>query len=301
MHSKVETQRSDDDGAGAVATAPSTGALAQKDRGLWQVRGDRHLFRDLLESLRNPEFWTLSAWLDIVVTYRRSRLGPLWLIMPSAVYIWGVGSVFAGLWHTHITHFVAQLALGWTVFTVMHSVIVQSTMVLQGSRSFIMDGRTRLTDFILRSMAKAVFYFLMALPMTALAVAVFPSLHPWGLLVALGAFVLVIINTFTAGVVFALMGARFPDIQEVVNNIFRVLFLFTPIVWLPAQMPPHSLRGQIARMNPFYHLIEVFRAPILGEHVSVLSWSYVGILTVSGIALAAFLYRRYARLVPIWL
>jgi ABC-type polysaccharide/polyol phosphate export permease len=284
-----------------IRTAKPAGVIAQKDMGLWRIQSDRSLFRDLLESLRNPEFWALSAWLDIVVTYRRSRLGPLWLIMPSAVYIWGVGSVFAALWHAHVTHFVAQLALGWTVFTVMHSVIVQSTMVYQGSRSFIMDGRMRLTDFILRSMGKALFHFLMALPMTAIALAVFPHPHPLGLLVALGAFVLVMINTFTAGIVFSLMGARFPDIQEVVNNVFRVLFLFTPIVWLPAQMPAHSLRGKLARLNPFYHLIEIFRAPILGEHVSMFSWSYVAILTVAGIALAVFLYRRYARLVPIWL
>jgi hypothetical protein len=31
------------------------------------------------------------------------------------------------------------------------------------------------------------------------------------------------------------------------------------------------------------------------------SWYYVGAMTVGGIALAVFLYRRYARLVPIWL
>lgn len=300
MHSKVGTRPKGQDN-GAVAASGSAEIVARKDLGLWQVNADRRLFRDLLQSLRNPEFWALSAWLDIVVTYRRSRLGPLWLIVPSAVYIWGVGAVFASLWRVHITHFAAQLALGWTLFTVMHSVIVQSTMVLHGSRSFIMDGRMRLTDFILRSLAKAVFHFLMALPMTGVALALYPDLHPLGLLIALGTFMLVMVNTFTAGVIFSLAGARFPDIQEVVNNIFRVLFLFTPIVWLPSQMPAGSLRGHIARLNPFYHLIEIFRAPILGGTVSPLSWYYVAVLTVVGVALAALLYRRYARLVPIWL
>jgi len=66
-------------------------------------------------------------------------------------------------------------------------------------------------------------------------------------------------------------------------------------------MPSDSLRGHIARLNPFYHLIEIFRAPILGQPVSSLSWYYVGAMTVIFVALAAFLYRRYARLVPIWL
>jgi ABC-type polysaccharide/polyol phosphate export permease len=276
-------------------------SAGRKDAGLWQARGDRRLLRDLIDSLRNHEFWALSAWLDIVVTYRRSRLGALWLIMPSAVYIWGVGVIFAGLWGVTVPRFVAQLALGWTIFSVMSVVTVQSTQILQASSSFIMDGRTRLTDFVLRALAKSVFHFAMALPMTAIAVAIHPDLHPLGFLIAAGAFVLILVNTFAAGVVFALAGARFPDIHEVVTNVFRVLFLFTPIIWVPSQMPPDSLRGHVARLNPFYHLIEIFRAPILGQPVSPLSWYYVAAMTVFFVALAAFLYRRYARLVPIWL
>ncbi len=299
MPSDAEARPQDKPASGAKGRAAA--GVAQKDTGLWQLSHQRRLFQDLVGSLRNPEFWALSAWLDIVVTYRRSRLGALWLLMPSVVYIWGVGTIFAGLWHVSVVKFAAHLALGWTVFTVMHSVTVQSTSVLYGARSFIMDGRMRLTDFVLRSMAKSVFYFMMALPMTALALVVYPHFHPLGLLMGLGAFVIVLVNTFTAGVVFSLAGARFPDIGEVINNLFRVLFLLTPIVWYPDQMPAGSLRGEASRLNPFYHLIEIFRAPILGEPISAFSWYYVAGLTIFGILLATFLYRRFARLVPIWL
>ncbi|MGH8212311.1 MAG: ABC transporter permease, partial [Rhodanobacteraceae bacterium] len=265
----------------ALSSIPEISGI-KKDTGLWQLSYQRRLFRDLIDSMRNPEFWALSAWLDIVVTYRRSRLGALWLIMPSAVYIWGVGTIFAGLWHASVGKFAAHLALGWTVFTVMHSVTVQSTNVLYGARSFIMDGRMRLTDFVLRSMAKSVFYFLMAMPMTAIALVVYPHVQPVGLLVGLGAFAVILVNTFTAGVIFSLVGARFPDIGEVINNLFRVLFLLTPIVWYPNRMPANTLRGEASRLNPFYHLIEIFRAPILGEPISAFSWYYVGVLTVAG-------------------
>jgi ABC-type polysaccharide/polyol phosphate export permease len=268
---------------------------------IWQFRGERRLFKDLAESLRNPEFWALSAWLDIVVTYRRSRLGAIWLIMPSAVYIWGVGTMFAGLWGVSVTRFAAHLALGWTIFSVVNGVIHECTQVLYRSRSFIMDGRMRLTDFVLRSMAKSVFHFLMAMPMTAVALVVYPELQPLGLLVGLGAFVLVLVNTFSAGVIFSLAGARFPDISEVVSNVFRLMFLLTPIIWYPDRMAAGSLRATASKLNPFYHLIEIFRAPILGEPIGWASWCYVGGMTLVGVALAMFLYRRYARLVPIWL
>lgn len=299
MLPETKTRSSTDNSATNDAATHS--GIVQKDTSLWQLSHRRSLLRDLVDSLRNPEFWALSAWLHIVVTYRRSRLGILWLIMPSAVYIWGVGSIFAGLWGVSVVKFAAHLALGWTVFSVMHSVTVQSTSVLFSSRSFIMDGRMRLTDFVLRSMATAVFHFLMALPMTALALVIFPHVQPLGLLIALGSLLLILVNTFTTGIIFSLAGARFPDIHEVVNNVFRVLFLLTPIIWYPSRMPAGSLRGEASRLNPFYHLIEIFRAPILGEPISPVSWYYVTAMTVVGIALAMFLYRRYARLVPIWL
>jgi ABC-type polysaccharide/polyol phosphate export permease len=288
-------------GSGSTSTPASEAGVVQKDTSIWQVSRERRLIPDLWESLRNPEFWALSAWLDIVVTYRRSRLGVIWLLMPSAVYIWGVGSLFAGLWGMPISQFVAYLALGWTVFTVMSSVTMQSTRVLFSARSFIMDGRMRLTDFVLRSMAKAVFHFLMAMPMTIIAVAIYPNLQALGALTIVPAAALILINTFTAGVVFSLLGARFPDFHEVVSNVFRLMFLATPIIWQASHVSLHSPRGLLMVVNPFYHLIAVFRGPLLGLPMRLHSWEIVGALTIFGIALAVFLYRRYARLVPIWL
>ena len=39
------------------------------------------LLRDIGRSLREPEFWAYSSWLDIVTKYRRSRLGIIWLLL----------------------------------------------------------------------------------------------------------------------------------------------------------------------------------------------------------------------------
>jgi ABC-2 type transport system permease protein/lipopolysaccharide transport system permease protein len=54
-------------------------------------------------------------------------------------------------------------------------------------------------------------------------------------------------------------------------------------------------------MNPFFHLIEIVRAPMLGEPLSTSSWVYVGVMTVAGWLAAVIAYRRYAKFVPVWL
>jgi ABC-type polysaccharide/polyol phosphate export permease len=261
----------------------------------------RSLFEDFTASFRNPEFWALSSWLDIVVRYRQSRLGILWLVAPSLVYIWGVGSLFASMQRIPIPLFVAYVAVGYTLFRIINSVIIESASAFTSSASFILDGHVRLTDFVLRVLAKALFYFAVSLPVVAVALAVSPEFHWSGLLLSLLSLPLVIANTLWIGVVFALVGARFPDLSQFINNIFMFVFLLTPIVWHADSMPPGSIRGTVMRFNPLFHMIEVVRSPILGHPVAPSSLYYLAVMTIVGWLLAFIAYRRYARFVPIWI
>ena len=47
--------------------------------------------------------------------------------------------------------------------------------------------------------------------------------------------------------------------------------------------------------------VSIFRAPVLGDQIETVTYYYVAIMTVVGIAVAATLYRRYARFVPLWI
>lgn len=261
----------------------------------------KSLLKDLAGSFREPEFWALSTWLDIVVRYRQSRLGIFWLFTPPTIYVWGLGGFFATMQGAHLAQFVAHVGLGYTIFRTINSVIVESTTAFTASSAFILDGHLRLTDFTLRVVAKALFYFCIALPILAAALAVFPQLHWDGLALALLTFPLIVINILWIAVVFALVGARFPDLSQFINNIFMFAFLFTPIIWYGSSMPPDSLRGIVMRVNPLYHMVEIVRAPILGEVMEPLTLYYLGTMTLTGWGVAILLYRRYARFVPLWI
>src|SRR3546814_15452088 len=121
------------------------------------------LFRDLAASLRNPEFWALSSWLDIVVRNRQSRLGIFWLMSPAIVYIWGVGTFFASMMRMSLSEFAAYVAVGYLVFRVVNSAIVESTRTLAASPPFTLDGIVRLTDFVVSVIPTPSFNFLISL------------------------------------------------------------------------------------------------------------------------------------------
>jgi ABC-2 type transport system permease protein len=255
----------------------------------------------MVDSLRNPEFWALSSWLDIVVRYRQSRLGIFWLVAPAIVYIWGLGGLFAGMMGVSVASFAAHVALGYVVFRVISSAIIDSTTAFASGSPFILDGHERLTDFVLRVLAKALFYFAMSLPVVAVALMVHPAIHWAGLAYALASFPLVIANALWIGVLFALIGARFPDLSQFIGNVFMFAFLLTPIVWRADSMPADSVRGMLMRFNPLFHMVELVRAPILGEPLGTSTFWYLGGMTMLGWGAAFFAYRRYARFVPIWI
>jgi ABC-2 type transport system permease protein len=259
------------------------------------------LLRDLRDSFANPSYWAYSTWLEIVAKYRRSRLGLVWAMVPSIAYIWGMGAFFASMRDLPLSMMVPHVALGTIVFRLITNTITESAGVFGGHQSFILDNRIRLTDLLLRTLAKGLFYFVVAIPVVVAAMLIGDTFVWSGLLVALGVFVIVLVTTLWASVLMALIGARFSDAQELIGSVMLFAYVLTPIIWLKGDMPPGTLRGDFMRVNPLFHLIEVFRAPVLGESIEPLSLWYVAVMTPLGIVAALLAYRRYARQVPIWI
>lgn len=256
---------------------------------------------ELRESIRNPEFWALSGWLDIVVRARKSRFGILWLLAPSIVYVFGLGAFFSTMQGQPFMHYAAHVALGAMVFRTLMSTVVESSSVFSARGSFIMDGHMRLTDYLMESLAKTFFHFCTFLPATVVALIMFGDVSPQGFIWLPATLGLIYLNGLWITVVFSLVGARFPDFGQFIGNISIFAFLLTPIIWYPHMMPADSIQGQLMRFNPFYHFVSIFRAPFLGEPVETFSLVYVAVMTVVGLFIATLLYRRYARYVPLWI
>lgn len=258
-------------------------------------------WRDIGSSLRNREFWWLSSWIEILVRLRRSRLGAFWLLVPPVVYVFGLGSFFAAMMRQEFTTHWAYVGLGAMAFRSLMSMVIGSAGAFHSAQSFILDGRTRLTDYILQLLAKAFFDLVTYLPVVILVLALAPGFSWVGLALSPLLLLLIYVNALWISTIAALVGARFMDFGQAVANVSMFVFLLTPIVWPLEMAPAESLRGQLMRFNPFFHFISVFRNPILGVPVEPATWWVMGISTVLGLVLAAIAYRRYARFVPLWI
>jgi lipopolysaccharide transport system permease protein len=63
--------------------------------------------------------------------------------------------------------------------------------------------------------------------------------------------------------------ARFRDIGPIVASIMQIAFFLTPVIWQPQQLGEHAV---YLPLNPFFTLIEIVRAPLLGNTPSEVTW-----------------------------
>jgi lipopolysaccharide transport system permease protein len=111
---------------------------------------------------------------------------------------------------------------------------------------------------------------------------------------------LMIANLCWIALILAMISARYRDLPQVVASVLQVFFYLTPIMWMPSSLP--AVGGQyILILNPAYHLVEIVRAPLLGEVPTALNWEVSIALLVFGWSVAAILFGRYKTRVAYWL
>lgn len=255
----------------------------------------------LRDSTRFPEFWAYSSWLDIVTKYRRTRLGLLWIVVPVAVFVAAIGGIYSRIMGHDPEFYIPYLAVGYVVWRFMVQCTNESASILRSHKPFIMDGRIRLSDFVLRSLSKAFFYFVCSLTVILGALVWSSETNAWSMLTMFLTFPLIVVNMMWWSTCMSLVGARHPDAGEMINTALRFGMLLTPILWVGERFPAGTAGWWAVHVNPAYHLITLVRAPLLGQDIQLASLAYVGIMTVGGWVLAAVLYRRYARFVPLWI
>ena len=116
-------------------------------------------------------------------------------------------------------------------------------------------------------------------------------------LLAIPGLAIVVLNGTVANLAIGMVSARFRDIPQLIASVVQILFFLTPIFWKPESLKGHAY---IVDFNPFYHLLEIVRAPLLGNWPT--QTNYVGALLVTliNVAIAGALFSRFRSRIAYW-
>jgi lipopolysaccharide transport system permease protein len=204
--------------------------------------------------------WTL-AWLDIKLRYRGSTLGPFWLTLSTAVMVGGLGLLNSALFGMPLADYLPFLALSLVLWGFLSSLIGDACVCFTSVEGMIRSVRMPYTLYA----AQIVLRNLLILAHNIVVIIVVDmSLGTWpgveGLL-AIPAFVAWLVDGMAFSILLGAFCARFRDIPPIVASVMQMAFFMSAIMWKPSQLGPSEW---MLPFNPFFSLMEVVRAPLMG-------------------------------------
>jgi ABC-type polysaccharide/polyol phosphate export permease len=254
--------------------------------------------RDIYGGLANWRLWTALGWHDVRRRYRRSVFGPLWSTLSLAIAVAAIGSIYTKLFDRPPEIYLPHLALGFLIWILLSNIVKQSCRVFVRSERYIKGTRAPLSTFVfLLIWYDVIIFFYQSFVYVIVAIIFNITPGPVILLSGLG-FTLLILNGMWFAFFMGIVATRYRDIPEIMGNIMQIAFFMTPIPWMPDMIG----RGLgVLDFNPFYHFVELLRAPLQGQAPEALSWWVVLGITVVGWIVAFVLFARYRSRVAYWL
>src|SRR5665811_284226 len=149
----------------------------------------------------------------------------------------------------------AHIATGFVLWILIQQLLQQSSNLYKKNRDMIQNGYVKYVDYVLRMVVGQLInlcYNLLIVVGAILLTPVHVTAADFVLLLTIPLFFLAVVGMcFLLSVV----GARYPDVGELVQTVLRLFFFVTPIIWMHSTGKGAAI-GAFIYLNPFYYLLE---------------------------------------------
>jgi ABC-type polysaccharide/polyol phosphate export permease len=253
---------------------------------------------DIAESIRKCRLITFIAISDLRARYKRSVLGPLWLTLSTIVGAAGLGFLWSELMKIDRTSFVPSLTAGLILWYFISGVIIESSTIFNRNANIIRNIRLPLSIYP----AQLIFRQLINLAHTAPVFLIIATFLGFALssvaLLAIPGLILLTLNLLWISLLVGLMGARFRDLEHLVTAVMPILMLISPVFYRPNFLP---FSEKVIWMNPFSHLIEIVRYPLLGAPPPLFVIQTNLLMLLFGTMFTLWLFNRKHHRLSFWL
>jgi ABC-2 type transport system permease protein/lipopolysaccharide transport system permease protein len=254
--------------------------------------------KDVTEAFKLYHVWTYQAYHEISSKYKRTFLGSLWISGQLVATSIALSLVFGGIFGTTLKETLPYMMCGIMCFGLVGFVMTESVEIFMGAGNMIKNHANPFSYYVLEAGAKTFFLFLhnvVVFYIMLLLIGAIQFPHPSLLL----GIVVVLVTMFSWGTVTGMLAARFRDMRYLLPYLAHIMYFMTPIFWRMDQL--HSARAKYAQMNPFYGLVEILRAPLLGQEAPVHCWTLALVSMISGLVVWILVFGAWRRRIPFWL
>ena len=249
---------------------------------------------DLAAGIKRLPMAFYFAWSDTKARYRRTMLGPFWLVLGTAVGVAGLGFVWSIILKTDRAVFIPSITVGLVVWQLISSCITDSTNVFVRSAGIIRNLKTPYLIFPIQMILRQLINFAHNFVVIVAVLLIYPPPLGYTQLLVVPGLLILLGNLLWISIVMGIIGARLRDLDLLVNAFMPMLFFVSPVIYRPENM---AVRENLVWLNPFSYFITLIRDPIQGVVPAAFIYWVSAIGLVAGWALAlALLSRGYKRL-----
>jgi ABC-type polysaccharide/polyol phosphate export permease len=248
--------------------------------------------RDLRNSFgRIGLAWSL-AWHDVGSRYRGSILGPFWITLSMGLMVLGIGFLYANLFGIALNVFLPYVALGIVFFGVMTGTVNEGCDTFVHAAGMLSQTSLPMFTFVWRTVFRNLINLAHHLVIVVAMLVFYGYWRAANIPLALLGVVLMITNVAWVSLLAGIASARFRDIPQLVGSVMQFAIFMTPVFWLPDRFGDNHA---VLQFNPFYHLLQAVRAPLMGKAVDANSYVVLVTMAVVGWGFTFAVFARTRR------
>lgn len=255
--------------------------------------------QDVWAGLHAWRLWCLFGLNDVKMRYRRSTLGPFWATLSMGIQILVTGFVMTYLFHTTIQRYLPFIAISLIIWNALTTIVSDASQAFIGSADLILQVKRPLFVYLFQVVWRNVIVAAHSIVIFFVVAFLFGLFPGPVYILAIPGLVLFFLNAVWMAGIAAILSTRFRDFPMIVTNVFTALFWLTPIVYDLDQLSGRLER--IVTLNPLYHIVEVFRAPLLLTMPTTTNWAVATGSAIIGWSLLILLFARTRMRIPYWL
>lgn len=250
--------------------------------------------RDVRESIKMLPMALHFAWGDTRARYRRSVLGPFWIVLGTAIGVTGLGYLWSELFKIDPAILVPSLTIGLVVWQLITGTIVEAPNALLRNAQIIRNIRAPFLIYLFQLIFRQLINFSHNFLVVAIVMLIYVRDWSFIQLLFFPGLILVCVNLLWIATVLAILGTRFRDLDPLIGAVMPMLFFLSPVIYRPEQLP---IKGWIVLANPLAYFIAAIRDPLQG----MMPEGYVYIVLLGFAAIGWYvtlrlLQHRYSRI-----
>jgi ABC-type polysaccharide/polyol phosphate export permease len=253
---------------------------------------------DIFHSLQRINMAFYFAWGDTKARYRRSILGPFWIVLSTAVSVAGLGFLWSALLKDEPSKLVPSLTVGLVLWQFISGCVLESSSLLVRNAHFIRNMSIPYFIFPIQLLMRQLINFGHNF-IVVIAVLVFypPEFSAVELLIFPG-LILILGNLAWIVLLFAMVGARFRDFEQIIGALMPLMFFLSPVIYRSSQL---TMGQEIIWLNPFSYLITLIRDPIMGVQPPLFVYEVAFSALLIGGAFSIYQFGKRRSRIALWI